>query len=77
MAADFEGSFGPVAPFGVVLEPILRGNVCDLLNTAKLAGRLLVINSFRPDAVDRKRKTTVKNQSESFGKSKRVLVSKQ
>lgn len=51
VAADFDGSFGvtPV-PFGVVFEPILRGKVCDLLKTPKLAGRLLVIITFLPEA---------------------------
>jgi len=35
-----------------VLEPRFRGNVCDLLATARLTGRLVPMVSFRPDAVN-------------------------
>lgn len=52
MAADFDGNLGGAVPLGVVLEPMLRGSVCDLFNTPRLAGRLFTAMTFLPDAVN-------------------------
>jgi len=47
-----------------VLEPRLRGSVCDLLATAKLTGRLDPIVSLRPDAVKELAQSEMDNAEE-------------